>query len=132
MIEKAIHEIVASSDPAAASLRGLVAASKIVTGDAFDFDLPYVTVNIDRDLPEYRSNGGSLRNYTARFQAWHEDHATGASIRDAIIALFEDRDFEATGYRIASARYENGFALQEGDGTWQFVIDIEFVATKKA
>lgn len=132
MIERAIHEILAdASIPDAVALSALLHHDRIVTGINHDRDLPYGSISVESDLPEYRSNAGEMRGPRVRFQIWHSDHAAGAAIRDAIKELFRNEAFETTTESIQLARYDNSLAIQEPDGTWQFTIDIEIKSIRK-
>lgn len=126
MIERAIHEILADAAiPDAVALSALLHPDRIVTGINHDRDLPYGSISVEGDLVEYRSNAGSMRAPTVRFQIWHDNHENGAAIRDAIQTLFENKEFETTTESIRLSRHENSLTIQEEDGTWQFTIDIE-------
>lgn len=131
MIEQAIHEIIASSDPHAVTLRSLLVAERIVTGINHDRDLPYASISVEGDLAEYRSNAGSMRNLRVRFSLWHDNHLAGAGIRDAIKTMFENKSFDTTTENIACSRHDNSFAIQEEDGTWQFIIDFQIQSVSK-
>ncbi len=131
MIEKAIHEIIASSDTDAIALRALLAADRIVTGINHNRDLPYASISVEGNTPLYRSNVGGMRNYRVRFSLWHENHLLGQTIAEAIQDLFENKSFDTTTERIACIRHDNTLSLQEEDGTWQFTIDFQIQSARK-
>jgi hypothetical protein len=129
MIEAAIHEILASTSPAATAVTSLLPASRFVTGMQREQDLPYVTINLEANQSEYRSSDGSMRKPSIRFQLWIENHAAGCAIRDAIERLFENKSFNTTNHKLVQTRHENSLAIEEPDGTWQFLIDVIVIAT---
>jgi hypothetical protein len=130
VIEKALHEIIANVAIAdSVALLALLPANRIITGTNHDRDLPYASVNLESNGSEYRSNSGSQRRYLVRFQVWHDNHASGAAIGQAIEKLFENKDFSTLESNLISTHHENSFAIQESDGTWQFVIDIQVIGT---
>lgn len=132
MIERAVHEILNDSGNVdAVALSGLLASERIVTGINHDRDLPYGSISVESDLAEYRSNAGAMRSHRVRFQIWHDNHASGAAIRDAIEMLFENKAFETTTESIRLTRHENSFSIQEPDGTWQFTSDLEIKSIQK-
>ena len=126
-IEQAIQEILAdATDPDAVALSQLLPTARIVTGNAqSDLALPFATLNLQSNNTEHRSNTASYRQPSIRIQVWHDDHAAGVAIREAIITLFENKSFTLSAGTLLLTRHENDFAVQEPDGTWQFVIDIE-------
>lgn len=131
MIEQAIHEVITDvSNPDVVTLLALLPANRIVTGTNHDRDLPYASVNLESNGTEYRSNAGGQRRFLVRFQVWHENHALGCAIRDAIEEVFENKTFTTSQANLIKTRHENSFAIEDGDGVWQFVIDIEIVGTK--
>ena len=124
-IETAVHEILNDASIAdAVALLALLPANRIVAGEGHNFDLPYANVSIESDLPEYRSNKGQIRAPRVRFQVWHDSHADGIAIRNAVETLFENKTFQTTLVRLET-RHENSITMQEEDGTWQFMVDIE-------
>lgn len=126
---KSIHEILASDSNAdALALSALLPTERIVTGQNHARDLPYASVNMESNLSNYRSNAGSARDQRIRFQLWHDNHADGSEITEAIEELFESKAFETEDIRLIKIRHENTLAIQEPDGTWQFTID--FITTK--
>jgi hypothetical protein len=132
MIEKAIHEIITNAAyPNAVALLALLPATKIATGTNHDKELPYCSINRESNSAEYRSNVGGQRRYLVRFQVWHDVHAAGLAISEAIQNLFENEDFSTLESDLIQTRHENDFAIQEEDGTWQFVIDIQVIGTPK-
>jgi hypothetical protein len=104
MIEAAIHEILASTSPAATAVTSLLPASRFVTGMQREQDLPYVTINLEANQSEYRSSDGSMRKPSIRFQLWIENHAAGCAIRDAIERLFENKSFNTTNHKLVQTR----------------------------
>ena len=125
LIEAVIHAILASpSNPNALALNALLPIERITTGMGHERDLPYASVNLESNLPEFRSNTGAARQPTIRFQLWTEDHESGCNIREAVQALFENQTFQTDDYRLET-RIENATALHEDDGVWQFLVDIE-------
>lgn len=132
MIERAIHEILANTgNPDVSALLALLPADRIVTGINHNRDLPYASISVESDLPEYRANSRAMRAPRIRFQVWHDNHAAGAAIRDAIEKLFENKTFETTTESIKLTRHDNSLSIQEPDGTWQFTIDIEIKSSTK-
>jgi len=132
MIERAIHEILADTGIAdAVALSVLLTPERIVTGINHDRDLPYGSISVEGDLAEYRTNSRAMRSHRVRFQIWHDNHAAGAAIRDAVEKLFENKTFETTTESIKLTRHENSFAIQEPDGTWQFTIDLQTKSAQK-
>ena len=128
MIEKAIHEIIGDVNEAdAVNLSLDLLGNRIVTGDvqSSDMQLPYATVNLESNQSEFRSNTSSVRRPGIRFKVWHDDHKSGAKIRDGIKKLFENKSFTTSDANLILIRHENDFAFQEPDGVWQFVIDFE-------
>lgn len=131
MIEKAVHEIIndaGNSD--AVALLALLPADRITTGANHERDLPYASVSLESNLAAYRSNAGGMRQPNVRIQLWHENHAQGKAIVQAITDLFENQSFDTSELRITKSRIENDFAMQEPDGVWQFSVDIEFQYSK--
>jgi hypothetical protein len=127
-IEQAIHEIIADvSNPDAVALLALLPASRIATGENHDQTFPYASVSLESNAPEYRANKGGTRRPVIRFQVWHDDHAEGVAIRTAIETLFENKSFETTTKDLISTRHENSLAIQEDDGSWQFLIDVQTI-----
>lgn len=127
-IEAAIHEIIGDSEiPDAVALLALLPAERIVTGTVHDQNLPYATINLESNAAEYRSSAGGLRRFLVRFQVWHENHASGVAIRDAIEQLFENKSFSTDAGAVIQTRHENSLALQEDDGVWQFVVDVSVI-----
>ena len=133
MIEKAIHEVINDGSNAnALALLALLPAARIVTGTNHGRDLPYCSINLESNGAEYRANvSGTMRRNLVRFSLWHETHASGSAIRNAIETLFENKAFETTETDLIT-RHENSFAIEEEDGVWQFIIDIEVKLTAKA
>ena len=130
VIEKAIHEIINNAGiPHEVALLALLPAAKIATGTNHDKELPYCSINRESNASEYRSNAGGQRRYLVRFQVWHHEHAAGLAISEAIQTLFENEDFSTLESNLIQTRHENDFAIQEDDGTWQFVIDIQVIGT---
>ena len=130
VIEKALQEIITNAGiPNAVALVALLPASKIATGTNHDKELPYCSINRESNNSEYRSNAGGQRRYLVRFQVWHDNHAAGLAISEAIQTLFESKDFTTLESNLIHTRHENDFAIQEEDGTWQFVIDIQVIGT---
>lgn len=124
-LEQAIHEVINDAEIAdAVALLALLPADRITTGQNHEQDLPYASINIENDRAEYRSSSGAMREATMRFQLWHDNHATGIAIREAAERLFENRVFTTTQLHIET-RHENTISVQEEDGTWQFLIDVE-------
>lgn len=126
-IEQAIHEILAdNTNPNAVALAALLPSARVVTGDGqSDLTLPYATVNLASENAEYRSNASTIRQPSIRIQVWHDDHAAGVAIREAIRVLFDNQEFSTSVGNLLLTRVENTFAIQEPDGVWQFVIDLE-------
>lgn len=132
MIERAIHEVINNASIAdAVALLALLPAARIVTGTHHDRDLPYASIGMESNGPEYRSNDGGQRRYLVRIQVWHEDHAAGVAIRTAFEKLFENKTFSTTQAELISTRHANSLSIEESDGVWQFLIDIEIVGTPK-
>jgi hypothetical protein len=129
MIESAIHEILSGSSQHAQALANLLPPSRFVTGMQREQELPYVTVNLESNQSGYRSSTGSMRRPMIRFQLWIENHALGCQIRDAIETLFENKSFSTTTNQLIQTRHENSLAIEEPDGTWQFLIDVVVLAT---
>lgn len=124
-IERAIFEVLEDDSISdAVALLALLPFERITTGENHDRDLPYCNVNFESNQSEYRSNKGGERKPVIRFQLWHENHAEGVAIRDAIETLFERKTFETTQTRLETW-HVNSLSLQEDDGAWQFLIDIE-------
>ena len=128
-IEASIHEIISdNTNPDAAALVTLLPADRIVTGRMQSgVALPWCTVNLESSQSNYRSSNGSARSCAIRFQVWHDQHQKGIAIRDAIQTLFENKDFKLTAENLLSTRVDNDFAVQEPDGTWQFIVDIDVI-----
>ena len=132
MIEKAIHEVLNDGTNAnALALLALLPVARIVTGTNHGRDLPYCSVNLESNGTEYRANAdAAMRRNLVRFSVWHETHASGVAIREAIETLFENKAFETTEANLIT-RHENSLAIEEKDGVWQFLIDIEVKLTAK-
>lgn len=124
-VEQAIFEILEDDSIAdSLDLLALLPIERIAFGENHDRDFPYCSVSVESDLAEYRSNKGQMRRPVLRFQLWHENHAAGVAIRSAIERLFENNTFNTSESRIET-RHENSVTIQEEDGTWQFLIDVE-------
>jgi len=131
MIEEAIHEILADAgNPDAVALSALLPHARIVTGSERGRDLPYATLNLEGNLPEYRANSGDMRQCSVRFQLWHDNHEAGCEIRDALEDLFENKSFDTSTAKIVCSRHQNTFVLEEEDGVWQFNIQFDIKATR--
>lgn len=132
MIEKAIHEILNDAAiPNAVALLALLPASRIVTGTQHGQDLPYACINLESDGPEYYANTGKMRRARLRINLWHENHTAGATIREAFQKLFDNESFDTTETVITRCRHDNSMALEEDDGVWQFIIDLEIWYAQK-
>lgn len=127
MIEAAFREIIV-----AASLPSGITADRITFGEykPDDSQTAFVSVSKENEQPEFYSNESIYRNATLRLKLYSPTHATGCSIRDGLIAIFDNQQFTTTNTFIAKSRKENDFALEEEDGTWQFNIDVEFTYTE--
>jgi len=131
MIEAAIHEIINNASiPDAVSLLALLPANRIVTGTKHLSDLPYANLTLESNVSGYRSSTGSSRRYLLRFQVWHESHAAGRAITQAFENLFENKSFNTSSQQLKVSHHENTFAIEEDDGTWQFNVTLEMIATK--
>lgn len=130
MIEGAVHEILADAgNPDAVALSALLPLSRISTGSQRGKDLPYATIGLEGNIPEYRSSDGTARLCSLRIQLWHENHASGCEIREAIENLFENKSFDTTTAKIISSRHQNSLAFEEEDGVWQFNLSFELKVT---
>lgn len=132
MIEKALTELLTMGVHQAdglADLAELIPLSKIAFGMLHDstIELPYISIALEADSPQYRSNVSSVDRPRIRFSLWHEDHSKGIEIREQIKALLDRKEFITSEARIAQVRKTNDFAIQEEDGTWQFTIDFDFM-----
>ena len=128
-IEQAVHEIITdASIPDAVALLALLPADRIVTGTNHDRDLPYASVSLESNVANHRSSDGQSRRLVVRFQVWHDNHAQGSAIQSAIEKLFENKDFQTTTEDLICTRHENSLAIQEEDGTWQFLVDLDIRA----
>ena len=127
MIEKAIHTQWAD----VSSLTAVIPAASFTTGsrlDDKDSPLPAAVMELQSTNRD-RKNSGATRTHSVRIKAWVRNHSTGVSLRSAMLEAFENTAWTITGFSVIECRIENEFALQEDDGVWQFVFDIELLTT---
>lgn len=128
MIEELIHEIISNRcDIAAVDLSMDLLGNRIVTGNvqSHDMQLPYATINRESNQTEFRTNKNRVLKPNIRVKIWHDSHSEGLKIQNAFIVLFENKKFKTPQINVLCFQHENDFAVQETDGTWQFVIDFE-------
>lgn len=116
------HQLWANEEGLFELLRSRLPADRVVTGIwKADEDVPYATLNIETDSPEFRSSCGRQDSALVRLQIWHTNYDEGLAIKDAAIAAFDGVVRQGDG--VPLVQFSSGFDLEEDDGTWQFLAD---------
>jgi hypothetical protein len=135
VIEAAIHARWASVD----ELTELIPASKFTTGSELSGDesgsessgLPIAVLTV-QGSQKHRHNNGHATLTTVRVQAWVRDHFDGVSLQNPMQLAFENTDWSITlngqTCSVIESRIENEYAIQEEDGCWQFIFDLELLS----
>ena len=124
MLESAIHQILSES-----TLPAQLPLNRIVTGTAMSdaTTIPYATIEITKNKNAYRSNQSTIERAIVGFTIWDEEHSRGATLREAIIAIFDNQHFTTDSANIMVCRKQSDSAKPGSNGIWQFAIEIEFV-----
>lgn len=113
----------------------LVPAERFTTGsnvndspDRINDQLPAASLVV-QGTQRSRTNKGHAKRATARVQIWTRKHADGIALTEAMNAAFENVDWSTSigqkTVNVLSSRIENEYSLEEDDGAWQFVFDLE-------
>lgn len=133
MIEAAIHH----RWGAVSELSQRVPADRFLTGshrddspDRINNTLPAASLTV-QGSQRVRTNKGYGKRTTARIQIWVQNYADGVDLRGPMDAAFENSNWTAAlgeqTVHVLSSRIENDYSLEEDDGAWQFVFDLEFL-----
>lgn len=134
MIEQAIHARWAAT----AGLIALIPANQFTTGSRLDENttLPAAVLSLE-NTDRRRTNSGHTKIRGVRLKLWVQEHYDGVQIRKQLEAAFDNTSWSVTSgappvvvFRVLSSRIENDFVLQEDDGVFQFVTDLELVTTR--
>lgn len=120
-IAKGIHTIW----PTIAPLEALLPVARVFTGRAQGSPvMPYASVMIPAMPTVGRSDKGMFRVPNVRIQVWSEDYASGKAIQTALVAGFENLDFDLDDGHIDDMHHDDSGEFQEEKPTgdvWQFV-----------
>jgi hypothetical protein len=86
--------------------------------------MPYASVMIPAMPTVGRSDKGMFRVPNVRIQIWAEDYSTGHAIQKAVVAGFQNLDFDLDDGRVDDMQHEDSGEFQEEEPTsdiWQFV-----------
>jgi len=119
---KSIEQIIQDAYAANSYLTSLVPSAKFVTGTAKSLELPYITLSREGSTPSVRSNSNRVDRTVMRFQFWGS-HSVGTTVRDMLIQAFDNWGDDSSNPRVVMMRKANDLAIEEDDGTWQFLID---------
>lgn len=133
MIEAAIHSRWATT----ATLLALIPSDRFVTGsnqndspDRVNDTLPAASLTI-QGSQRIRTNKGYGKQTTARVQCWVRSHAEGVALRGPMDAAFENTTWTAAAgpltVSVLKSRVENDYCIEEDDGAWQFVFELELL-----
>jgi len=130
MIERAIHHRWEESEPLAL----LLPAARFTTGSRLDENatLPAGVLMLE-DTRRTRSNSGHVKTRGVRIKVWDHSHQDGTAIRDQVEAAFDNKSWSLTvdgeTFRVIVCRITNDFWIQEDDGSFQFVFDLELTTS---
>lgn len=136
MIEAAIH----SRWAATATLVSLVPSERFLTGanledspERINQGLPAASLTI-QGSQRHRTNQGYAKQTSARIQVWVRNNAGGVALRPPMDAAFENTEWSVTAsgrqVSVIESRIENDYAIEEEDGIWQFIFDLELLHTE--
>ena len=126
-----IHELWAAD----AVLAGMLAASRVSTGEGKNASLPFAVWTKDSQRPVMISNDGETSDEVGlRCQIFHKTYDVGDQIANRCKAVFHNGIFELESCGGSSSgitccdtvmvmRRSNDFEIEEDDGVWRFVID---------
>jgi len=130
MIEQAIHHRWEESEP----LTLLMPAARFTTGSRLDenTELPAGVLMVE-NTERRRSNSGHVKYRGLRIKVWSRDHYTGVQIAKQIEATFDNHawDLNVVGgtFHVILSRISNDYYIQEDDGVFQFVFDLELTTS---
>ncbi len=127
-----LGEVIHDRWAADATLNGLLAATKVMTGTNFAVDpaFPYATITAPGGPPGERYNDGAATNVvTVRIAVYHDmdNYDACKAIADRVQVLFDSKDFALGGSdKVLDIRASIPQEIQDQEtSVWTFVCDLD-------
>ena len=119
-IEAAVHTRWATYAP----LVELVPAAKFVTGTLYDEpELPYVSLGVEGETPDWRSSDGEGIETALRFSIFDSDLGRAKKIAQRIKDRFDRKSFAIRDGNCYVMQWTNELRLPGEDGVWTVLVD---------
>jgi len=109
------------------TLVALLPADRVSTGMSAAPDLPRAVLGKMSDQSLSACNDGSQVSVIGvRIEAFHHDYSAAVAVIERLKAVLDRADFALdTGDKVVAVRRAGDSELQQDDGVWQMVLDLE-------